>query len=144
MAKMQFIYLSESDMPVGTTLRWAIYLRSGELLAPAGFVVSDSGMQRRLMMATPVRAAQATDDGRKLISADEPAGDDKAAPQSNDPLRYLKHNAEGVVLTFQLPSDVEPRNAQVEFYGRVPMQSIIVSAPTLGLGWQTWQNFEGI
>jgi hypothetical protein len=141
---MQFIYLSESDMPVGTTLPWAIYLRSGELLAPAGFVVSDTVMQRRLMMATPVRAAQASDDGKKIFTSDE-QGDDKAAPPSNDPLRYLKHNAEGVVLTFQLPSDVEPRNVQVEFYGRVPMQSIIVSAPTLGLGnWQTWQNFEGI
>jgi hypothetical protein len=142
---MQFIQLSESDMPVGTALPWSIYLRSGELLAPAGFVIANSGMQRRLMMATPVRAAQATDDGKKTITADEQGSDDKSAPPSNDPLRYLKHNAEGVVLTFQLPSDVEPRNVQVEFYGRVPMQSIIVSAPALGLGnWQTWQNFEGI
>jgi hypothetical protein len=143
---MQFIYLSDSDMPVGTALPWSIYLRSGELLAPAGFVVSDLGMQRRLMMATPVRAAQATDDGKKMVLADEAGGDDKAAtPQANDPLKYLKHNAEGVVLTFQLPGDVEPRSMQVEFYGRVPMQSVIVSAPPLGLGnWQTWQNFEGM
>lgn len=145
MAKPQFIYLSESDMPIGVALPWAIYLRSGELLAPAGFVVADSVVQRRLMMATPVRAAQATDGGRKMVSAEEQDGDRKSPLQSNDPLKYLKHNAEGVVLTFKLPSDFEPRTVQVEFYGRVPMQSIIVSAPVLGLGnGQAWQNFEGL
>jgi hypothetical protein len=145
MAKTQFVYLSANDMPVGRSLPWPIYLRSGELLAPAGFLVADALVQNRLMMATPVRAAQATDSDRQLITADEQGGDDKSTPHSHDPLKYLKHNAEGVVLTFKLPVDFEPRNVQVEFYGRVPLQSIIVSAPTLGLGsGQTWQNFEGI
>lgn len=146
MAKTQFVYLSEGDLPVGSSLPWSIYLRSGELLAPAGFMVADAVVQRRLMIATPVRAAQATDaDRRKVTVEEQGGGDDKSAAHSTDPLKYLKHNAEGVVLTFKLPSDFEPRNAQVEFYGRVPMQSIIVSAPPLGLGnGQTWQNFEGI
>ena len=145
MAKMQFVFLSEGDLPVGRSLPWAIYLRSGELLAPAGFVVADAVVQRRLMMATPVRAAQATDTDREKIVADGPDNDDKGAPHTHDPLKYLKHNAEGVVLTFKLPVDFEPRNVQVEFYGRVPLQSIIVSAPTLGLGnGQTWSSFEGL
>ena len=144
MAKTQFVYLSESDMPIGSPLPWSIYLRSGELLAPAGFLVADALVQSRLMMATPVRAAQATDRDRKQVSVDEGGSADKSAQGTQDPLKYLKHNAEGVVLTFKLPVDFEPRNVQVEFYGRVPMQSIIVSAPTLGLGGQTWQNFEGI
>lgn len=145
MAKTQFVFLSENDLPVGRSLPWAIYLRSGELLAPAGFVVADAVVQRRLMMATPVRTAQATDTDRQKIVAEEAGGDDKGVPQTHDPLKYLKHNAEGVVLTFKLPVDFEPRNVQVEFYGRVPLQSIIVSAPTLGLGnGQTWANFEGL
>ena len=145
MAKMQFVFLSEGDLPVGRSLPWAIYLRSGELLAPAGFVVADAVVQRRLMMATPVRAAQATDTDREKIVADGHDNDDKGAPHTHDPLKYLKHNAEGVVLTFKLPVDFEPRNVQVEFYGRVPLQSIIVSAPTLGLGnGQTWSSFEGL
>lgn len=145
MAKTQFVYLSDSDLPIGSSLRWPIYLRSGELLAPAGFVVADSVVQRRLMTATPVRAAQPADHGRDLVAVTVSGGNGKAAPQSHDPLKYLKHNAEGVVLTFKLPSDFEPRTAQVEFYGRVPMQSIIVSAPPLGLGnGQTWQYFEGL
>lgn len=145
MAKTQFVFLSESDMPVGRSLPWAIYLRSGELLAPAGFVVADAVVQQRLMMATPVRTAQTTDRDREKIVADEPGGDDKGIPQTHDPLKYLKHNAEGVVLTFKLPVDFEPRNVQVEFYGRVPLQSIIVSAPALGLGnGQTWGSLEGL
>jgi hypothetical protein len=50
-----------------------------------------------------------------------------------------------VILTFQLPSDFEPRKVNVEFYGRIPMQSIIISAPGLGLGAsQTWNNFESM
>jgi hypothetical protein len=145
MAKTQFVYLSDSDLPIGRSLPWPIYLRSGELLAPAGFVVADSVVQQRLMTATPVRSAQPADHGRDMVAASGSGGDDKAAAQSHDPLKYLKHNAEGVVLTFKLPSDFEPRTAQVEFYGRVPMQSIIVSAPPLGLGnGQTWQYFEGL
>jgi hypothetical protein len=146
MAKTQFVPLSLNDMPVGSPLPWAIYLRSGELLAPAGFVVADAVVQQRLMMATPVRTAQANDRDREKVIAEEGGGaDDKGIPHTHDPLKYLKHNAEGVVLTFKLPVDFEPRNVQVEFYGRVPLQSIIVSAPTLGLGnGQTWSNFEGI
>ena len=66
----------------------------------------------------------------------------RAAPQTNDPLKYLKHNAEGVVLTFKLPGDFEPRNVQVEFYGRVPLQSVIVSAPHAGLG--QWPDLAAI
>jgi hypothetical protein len=145
MAKTQFVYLSEGDLPIGSSLPWPIYLRSGELLAPAGFVVADSVVQKRLMTATPVRAAQPADQGRDMLAPSASGGEGKAAAPSQDPLKYLKHNAEGVVLTFKLPSDFEPRTAQVEFYGRVPMQSIIVSAPPLGLGnGQTWQYFEGL
>lgn len=146
MTKPQFVYLSESDIPVGISLPWSIYLRSGELLAPAGFMVSDDTVQKRLMMAVPMRSAQSNDraDLRRVIEEDGGRGD-PGPPQTHDPLKYLKHNAEGVVLTFKLPVDFEPRNERVEFYGRVPMQSIIVSAPTLGLGsGQTWQNFEGL
>jgi hypothetical protein len=146
MTKAQFVYLSESDIPVGTPLPWSIYLRSGELLAPAGFMVTDELVQKRLMMAVPMRSAQSGDrDVRKVVEGDGGGSDNQLPAQTHDPLKYLKHNAEGVVLTFKLPVDFEPRNERVEFYGRVPMQSIIVSAPTLGLGsGQTWQNFEGL
>lgn len=144
MAKAHYVSLSASDLPVGSALPWSIYLRSGELLAPAGFVVLDDVMQHRLMTAMPVRSALMTDNARDLVEA-EVSRDETGKPTTHDPLKYLKHNAEGVVLTFKLPSDFEPRNVQVEFYGRVPLQSIIVSAPPLGLGnGQTWQNFEGM
>jgi hypothetical protein len=145
MPKQQFVHLSGSDFPVGQPLPWSIYLRSGELLAPAGFMVADSIVHERLMSAMPVRAATSGDAGRDVVDAEAAAVDEKGKAHTHDPLKYLKHNAEGVILTFKLPSDFEPRNVPVEFYGRVPLQSVIVSAPPLGLGTaQTWQTFEGI
>ena len=143
MSKTRYVYLSETDLPVGGPLPWSIYLRSGELLAPAGFVVQDSVVAMRLMMATPMRAATQRDSVSFEAEADPVA--EKMAPKTVDPLKYLKHNAEGVVLVFKLPNDFEPRSVQVDFYGRIPLQSVIVSAPALGLGMgQTWQNFEGM
>ncbi|MFL6709718.1 MAG: PilZ domain-containing protein [Massilia sp.] len=145
MTKQQFVHLSSHDIPVGAALPWSIYLRSGELLAPAGFMVADTLVHERLMAAMPVRAATSRDAGKNLVEAETPAADDKGAGQTHDPLKYLKHNAEGVILTFKLPNDFEARNVPVEFYGRIPLQSVIVSAPALGLGTaQTWQNFEGL
>ncbi|MES2016302.1 MAG: PilZ domain-containing protein [Pseudomonadota bacterium] len=139
--KPRYTYLSESDLTPGVPLPWSIYLRSGELLAPAGFVVQDSVIALRLMMATPMRAAQAGDNP----AATHEAINEAAAGKLLDPLQYLKHNAEGVVLVFKLPSDIEARKVQVEFFGRIPQQSVIVSAPPLGLGpGQTWQSFEGM
>jgi hypothetical protein len=141
----RFIYLSENDLQVGTALPWSIYLRSGELLAPAGFMVQDKVILLRMMMATPMRMATARDGDKPSFEAVSDPLADKTAAKTADPLRYLKHNAEGVVLVFKLPSDFEPRKVQVDFYGRIPMQSIIVSAPVLGLGsGQTWQSFEGL
>ncbi len=143
MSKTRYVYLSESDLPIGGPLPWSIYLRSGELLAPAGFVVQDSVVAMRLMMATPMRAATERDSA--TFEADSDPVAEKLVAKTVDPLKYLKHNAEGVVLVFKLPSDFEPRTVQVDFYGRIPMQSVIVSAPNLGLGiGQTWQNFEGM
>jgi hypothetical protein len=145
MVKQQFVYLSESDLKIGSRLPWAIYLRSGELLAPPGFAIADEEVRRRLMQAVPVRAAASTDRSSDIVPADATAEAASAEPENTDPLKYLKHNAEGVILTFQLPSDFEPRKASVEFYGRIPMQSVIISAPSLGLGTsQTWNNLEGI
>jgi hypothetical protein len=143
--KTRYVCLSESDLPAGTALPWSIFLRSGELLAPAGFAVQDSVMSLRLMMATPMRAATEADDPAKTVEAEPDPGLEKIVARSLDPLQYLKHNAEGVVLVFKLPSDPEPRKAQVDFYGRIPGQAVIVSAPPLGLGiGQTWQSFEGL
>ena len=145
MAKQQFVHLSGQDLPIGAALPWSIYLRSGELLAPAGFMVADAVVHERLMAVMPVRAATLRDAPRSLVEAEAPAADDKGGSQTNDPLKYLKHNAEGVIITFKLPNDFEARNVPVEFYGRIPLQSVIVSAPALGLGTaQTWQNFEGL
>jgi hypothetical protein len=144
MAKQQFVYLAESDLKVGSRLPWAIYLRSGELLAPTGFAIADVEVQRRLMQAVPVRAATQHDRSQDVVLAEgTPEAD---APAHNpDPLQHLRHNAEGVILTFQLPNDFEPRKVNVEYFGRIPMQSVIVSAPLLGLGTaQTWNNFEGM
>jgi hypothetical protein len=145
MVKQQFVYLTEGDLKVGAKLPWAIYLRSGELLAPPGFAVADEEVKRRLMQAVPVRAAASTDRSSDIVKPDGTGEADAADPENTDPLKYLKHNAEGVILTFQLTSDFEPRKASVEFYGRIPMQSIIISAPSLGLGAsQTWNNFDGM
>lgn len=145
MSKQQFVQLSGNDVPVGMPLPWSIYLRSGELLAPAGFMVADLVVHERLMAAMPVRAATANDIGKALLEAQTASDDDKSGAHTADPLKYLKHNAEGVILTFKLPSDFEPRNVHVEFYGRIPLQSVIVSAPPLGLGTaQGWQNYEGL
>ena len=144
MAKQQFVYLAESDLKVGTRLPWAIYLRSGELLAPTGFAITDAEVQRRLMQAVPVRAATPTDRGQDVVLAEGGAEPDVAVINP-DPLKALRHNAEGVILTFQLPNDFEPRKVNVDYFGRIPMQSVIVSAPPLGLGTaQTWNNFEGM
>ncbi len=141
----RYIYLSENDLPLGAALPWSIYLRSGELLAPAGFMVADSIVAMRLMMATPMRAATESDRSATTFEVEQDPVADKVALKTSDPLQYLKHNAEGVVLVFKLPSDFEPRKVQVDFYGRIPLQSVIVSAPPLGLGiGQTWQNFEGM
>jgi hypothetical protein len=140
----KFVSLSEHELQVGTPLPWPIYLRSGELLAPAGFVVSNSDARMRLLQTRPVRQATAGDGG---LGADlvDAKGDEALARKVHDPLVHLKHNAEGTTLTFKLPGDVEQRIAQVEFYGRLPMQSLIVSAPPLRLGnGQTWSDFEGL
>jgi PilZ domain len=145
MSKQQFVPLSGQDLPVGMPLPWSIFLRSGELLAPAGFMVSDALVQARLMAAMPVRAATGRDAGMPLIEVSTAPVAEPASGPTHDPLKYLKHNAEGVILTFKLPSDFEARTAQVEFYGRIPLQSVIVSAPALGLGTaQTWQQHEGL
>jgi hypothetical protein len=144
MAKQQFVYLAESDLKVGSRLPWAIYLRSGELLAPTGFAIADAEVQRRLMQAVPVRAATQYDRSQDVVQA-EGASETDVAAHNPDPLQHLRHNAEGVILTFQLPNDFEPRKVNVEYFGRIPMQSVIVSAPPLGLGTaQTWNNFEGM
>jgi hypothetical protein len=144
MAKQQFVYLAESDLKVGSRLPWAIYLRSGELLAPTGFAIADVEVQRRLMQAVPVRAATQYDRSQDLVQVEGVAEADVAA-HNPDPLQHLRHNAEGVILTFQLPNDFEPRKVNVDYFGRIPMQSVIVSAPPLGLGTaQTWNNFEGM
>jgi hypothetical protein len=141
----RFIYLAEVDFEIGKALPWSVYLRSGELLAPAGFIVPDKTILSRLMSATPMRLAGVDDRDKASFEADITAQADKMAPKTPDPLAYLKHNVEGVVLVFKLPSDFEPRKVQVDFYGRIPLQSIIVSAPALGLGsGQTWQTFEGL
>lgn len=143
MSKQQFVHLSENDLKVGTRLPWAIYLRSGELLAPTGFPVTDEEVRRRLMQAVPVRAATATDQRSDIVLA-EGAGEVEAEAHNPDPLKHLRHNTEGAILTFQLPNDFEPRKVNVEYFGRIPLQSVIVSAPPLGLGAQTWSNFEGM
>ncbi|WLI88435.1 PilZ domain-containing protein [Massilia sp. R2A-15] len=145
MSKRQFVQISNSELTIGAALPWSIYLRSGELLAPAGFMVGDEVVRQRLMLALPVRAANSADHGIGIIEASGPPAEAAEAAQPADPLKYLKHNAEGVILTFKLPSDFEPRKVHVEFYGRIPQQSVIVSAPALGLGTaQTWNNFEGL
>jgi hypothetical protein len=143
MSKQQFVHLSESDLKVGTKLPWAIYLRSGELLAPTGFPIADEEVRRRLMQAVPVRAATTTDNRRDIVLA-EGGPEVEAEAHNPDPLKNLRHNTEGVILTFQLPNDFEPRKVNVEYFGRIPMQSVIVSAPPLGSGAQGWNNFEGM
>lgn len=143
MSKQLFVLVSDSDIPVGHPLPWSVFLRSGDLLAPAGFIVTDKAAQDRMLQSRPMRAAQASDRKGSLIAA---ADDFEGVPKSTvDPLEELKHNAEGVVLTFQFPGDYEARTAQVDFYGRVPQQSIIVSAPVVRANnGQSWQHFVGL
>ncbi len=143
MTKRQFVYVSETDIPVGGPLPWSLYLRSGDLLAPAGYVIADEASLSRILDARPMRASVPGDDSRELVSAgDELNG---MPGPTHDPLHSLKHNAEGMVLTFQFPGDFDPRSAQVDFYGRVPLQSIIVSAPAVrAANGQSWQHFEGL
>jgi len=143
MGKQQFVYVSESDIRVGAPLPWPLYLRKGELLAPAGYVITDEVALNRVLLARPMRVSQPGDKVSDLISIEDEM-DGMPGPTS-DPLKSLKHNAEGTVLTFQFPGDYDPRSAQVEFYGRVPQQSIIVSAPAVrAANGQSWQHFEGL
>lgn len=143
MEKPQFVLVLEDEIPIGKPLPWSIFLRSGDLLAPAGYIITDKASQDRLMQARPMRAARAEDRQRKLIG---PADELDGMPgPTTDPLQALKHNAEGMVLTFQFPGDYESRSVSVEFYGRVPLQSIIVSAPVMrASNGQSWQHFEGL
>lgn len=142
MSKRLFIYLSENDVQVGQPLPWSVYVRSGELLAPAGFIISDADARARLLLSRPVRAALDHERSHPLAVL-ESDPDEPKARETPDPLKYLKHNAEGVMLTFKLPGDFEPRIVPVEFYGRIPLQSIVVSAPLLPVG-MNWQNFENL
>src|ERR1700740_3523133 len=112
--KARFIYLAETDLPVGKPLAWSVYLRSGELLAPAGFIVQDLVVAMRMMLAAPMRLATDEDKDKPSFEAESDALAMKMAAKIADPLHYLKHNAEGVVLVFKLPSDFEPRKVQVE------------------------------
>jgi hypothetical protein len=140
----KFVSLSEHELQVGAPLPWPIYLRSGELLAPAGFVVNNNDARMRLLQTRPVRQARPGDLDLGASPVDGAAGEAQAR-KAHDPLVHLKHNAEGTTLTFKLPGDFEPRVAHVEFYGRLPLQSVIVSAPPLRLGnGQTWSDFEGL
>ncbi|MCC6072237.1 PilZ domain-containing protein [Massilia sp. GCM10020059] len=145
MASTQLVYLFASDIPVGTALPWPIFLASGDLLAPSGFMVADELVQERLLMATPVRIGTATDRGRPSIEMDSEELSARIASRANDPLKYFRQNAETVVLTFKLPAETEPRTVNADFYGRIGMSSVIVSAPALGLGDDNkWKNFEGM
>lgn len=142
MGKQKFVYVAEHDIRVGGPLPWALYLRSGELLAPAGYVVADRTARDRIMLAKPMRASQAGDKPSELVSAIDEL--DMPGPTS-DPLQSLKHNAESMIITFQFPGDFDPRSVHVEFYGRVPLQSIVVSAPAVrAANGQSWQHFEGL
>lgn len=145
MAVTQLVYLFASDIPVGIALPWPIFLASGDLLAPSGFKVADELVQERLLMATPVRIGTAADRGRPSIEMDSEELSAKIASRANDPLKYFRQNAETVVLTFKLPAEAEPRTVNADFYGRIGMSSVIVSAPALGLGDDNkWKNFEGM
>jgi len=141
MKKQQFVYVSESDIRVGP-LPWPLYLRSGELLAPAGYVIPDKVARDRILLAKPMRPSQAGDKPSQLVTADD---QDPVAGRTHDPLQALKHNAESMIITFQFPGDFDPRSVHVDFYGRIPLQSIIVSAPAVrAANGQSWQHFEGL
>lgn len=143
MKKQQFVYVAENDIHVGAPLPWALYLRSGNLLAPAGYVIADRTALDRLLLARPMRPSQAGDRPSDLVSAEDDL--DQMPGPTPDPLQSLKHNAESMIITFQFPGDFDARSAPVEFYGRVPQQSIIVSAPAVrAANGQSWQHFEGL
>ena len=145
MAVTQLVYLFASDIPVGSALPWPILLASGDLLAPSGFMVSDEHVQDMLISATPVRIGTPSDRGRPSIEMDSDELSTKIASRANDPLKYFRQNAETVVLTFKLPAETDTRSVNADFYGRIGMTSIIVSAPALGLGDENkWKNFEGM
>jgi hypothetical protein len=145
MAVTHLVYLFESDLPVGSALPWPVFLASGDLLAPAGFVVPDEFVQERLVMSTPMRIGTAADRGRPSIEMDSEELGNKLASRAIDPLKYFKQNAETVVLTFKLPAEDEARTVNADFHGRIAMSSLIVSAPALGLGDEhRWKNFEGM
>ena len=145
MAVTQLVYLFASDLPVGSSLPWPIFLVSGDLLAPSGFVVATEFVQERLIMSTPVRIGTAADRGRPSIDMDSDELSARIASRANDPLKYFKQNAETVVLTFKLPAEDETRTVNADFYGRIGTSSLIVSAPALGPGDEhRWKNFEGI
>ncbi|NML60969.1 PilZ domain-containing protein [Massilia sp. RP-1-19] len=145
MAATQLVYLFASDIPVGGALPWPVFLATGDLLAPAGFVVPDEFVQQRLIMSTPVRIGTAADRGRPAIDMDSEELSAKIASHTSDPLKYFKQNAETVVLTFKLPAEDDNRTVNADFYGRIAMSSLIVSAPVLGLGDEhKWKNFEGM
>ncbi|MGZ8321364.1 MAG: PilZ domain-containing protein [Telluria sp.] len=145
MPATQLVYLFESDLPVGEPLPWPVLLASGDLLAPAGFVVSDEFVQQRMIMSRPVRIAMPEDRGRPFVEIDSAELAARIAARSNDPLKYFRQNAETVVMTFKLPAESAPRTVNADFHGRIAMSSIIVSAPSLGLGDELrWKNFEGM
>ena len=96
MKKAQYVLVAEDDIPLGRPLPWAIFLRSGELLAPAGYLIADKASQGRLLQAKPMRAARADDAQRTLVDVTDAS--DGMPKQTSDPLQALKHNVEGIVL----------------------------------------------
>ncbi len=144
MSKRQFVQISHDDIPIGKPLRWPLYVRSGELLAPAGSLIADSAAHARLMAAKPLRVAVDNRLGSAVGIPEEPV-QSKPEPEIVDPLNCLKHNVEGVVLIVKLQGDYEPRMIPVELYGRIPFQALIVSVPKLTMSnGQTWQHLEGM
>lgn len=130
------------DIPVGAPLAFALYGRSGALIAPPGFAVPDEAARAKLLGARPYREATG-------VARDEPGGASEPVPtalggaEHDDPLHRLRHNVEGVQLVFRLPGDPDKRVVPAGFCGRLGMQSLLVAAPALG-GHRSWHQLEGL
>jgi len=135
------VIVREDDLALGP-LRWNVFTRAGQLVAPRGYVIESETTRQRLAEAELVRIADPREDVDASRRVDVDAFDASEMRRLTDPLRELASPVESALLSVKLPGDAQPRKLPVEYAGKVGLSSLMFVAPQLPTG-MTWRNYEG-
>lgn len=125
------------EIEVGRPLPWPIYGHNGDLLAPAGFLVTEELRRRTLQRAGVFRNIQRLQLGQ---GGPGPARPDDAEPV--DALAELRHNVEFAQLSVSPRGDGEGEVTLIsEYLGKLPGQILMMSAPPLP-GKFAWRDIQ--